>query len=289
MENVKPSESGANPFVISRTVHAPRELVWKAWTESDRLKAWTGPKTYTTPVYNMDLRVGGRYLICMISGDGQEVWSTGTILEIVPNEKLVMTDSFSDDQGHVVSASYYGMGSEFPLESRVILTLTIEGHLTKFTLKYEDVSSVPEEHLLGMQQGWSESFDKLEAYLTRNHIFTSNFNKIMGDLNSYPLSDACILYVRCIQGTNISQSTIVYRHDAWQSRSIKTIPIGTTKPICFCFIDNLPESFIPVWIFTGKKRKKLFCIDVSQGKSQSYSHERTIFWSANFCLGAGFV
>jgi uncharacterized protein YndB with AHSA1/START domain len=165
MENVKPSESGAIQMFIDRTIHAPRELVWRAWTESDRLKIWSGPKSYTTPVFDMDPRVGGRYFNCMKSGDGQEIYSTGTILEMVTNEKLVLTDSFADDQGNIVSASYYGMEAGFPLVNQVTVKLADAGGQTKLTIKYVAASPISEEHLTGMRQGWNESIDKLDAYL----------------------------------------------------------------------------------------------------------------------------
>lgn len=152
-------------MIINRTIHAPRELVWKAWTESDRLKIWSGPKSYTTTVFNMDPRVGGRYFNCMKSSEGQEIYSTGTILEMAVNEKLVMTDSFADDQGNIVSASHYGMEAEFPLVNQVTVKLTDIGSQTKLTVRYDAASPIPEEHLTGMRQGWNESFDKLDAYL----------------------------------------------------------------------------------------------------------------------------
>lgn len=169
MNHVNPANAAIKQLIITRSFAAPRALVWKAWTEPDRLKAWSGPRSFTTPVYNVDLRVGGHYLNCMKGSDGLVVWSTGTYLEIVPNEKLVLTDSFADDQGHVVSASHYGMGDDFPLESKVTILFSDEGTQAKFTLKYDDVSEVPDEHLLGMQQGWNESFDKLAEYLAEEN------------------------------------------------------------------------------------------------------------------------
>ncbi len=79
-------------LTITRVFDAPRELVWKAWTEPERVKRWWGPKSFTTPVSKIDLRVGGKYLYCMRSPEGKDFWGTGIFREIVAPERLVMTD-----------------------------------------------------------------------------------------------------------------------------------------------------------------------------------------------------
>lgn len=104
---------------ISLTFDAPRELVWKASIEPERMKMWWGPETFTTPFVKIDFQVGGKYLVCMRSPDNKDFWSSGSYLEIDPYKKLAMTDSFADENGNVVSASFYGMSSDFPIESRV--------------------------------------------------------------------------------------------------------------------------------------------------------------------------
>lgn len=154
-------------LTISRIFNVKRDLVWQAWTEPEHIKAWWGPKAFTSPFINIDLRPGGKYLYCMRSPDGKDYWSTGTIMEVIPGEHLVMTDSFSDKQGNVVSAAYYGMDPDFPLESLVVVQFEDEGGKTKFTIKYEDLSTISDNDLEGMKQGWNESFDKLAEYLNR--------------------------------------------------------------------------------------------------------------------------
>ena len=64
-------------IVIERIFDAPRELVWRAWTEPEHFKKWWGPKSYTSPVTTIDLRMGAKYLNCMCSSGGQEYWGTG--------------------------------------------------------------------------------------------------------------------------------------------------------------------------------------------------------------------
>src|SRR5512139_1991411 len=91
-------------LVIERIFNAPRELVWKAWTDPEMLVRWWGPKNFTAPACLLDFRVGGKYLYCMRSPEGKDYWSTGTFTEIIPFEKIVQTDSFADEHGSVVSA-----------------------------------------------------------------------------------------------------------------------------------------------------------------------------------------
>ncbi len=150
-------------LLITRVFEAPRKKVWKAWIEPEEIKKWWGPKTFTAPFVKIDLRVGGKYLYCMRAPDGKDYWSTGTFQEVIPTTRIVLTDSFADDQGNVVPASYYGLSADFPLESTVTLTFEEDGNKTKFTLKYDDVSKI--SNLKEMEQGWNESLDKLAERL----------------------------------------------------------------------------------------------------------------------------
>jgi uncharacterized protein YndB with AHSA1/START domain len=156
-------ERGKRDIIITRIFDAPRELVWKAWTDPKHFKSWWGPKDYTCPFCEMDLRVGGKYLNCMRSPNGKDYWTTGIYKEIIPFERIVYTDSFSDPQGNVVPATYYGMGPDFPLEALVTVTLEdLEGK-TKMTLTHTDLPAGEVIEQTG--EGWSESFDKLAESL----------------------------------------------------------------------------------------------------------------------------
>ena len=154
-------------LVITRTFNAPRELVWKAWTEPEQAKQWWGPKAFTAPFAKIDLRVGGKYLLAMRSPEGQDFWSTGTYEEIAPQERLVMTDSFADETGNIVPASHYGMSPDWPLELTVTVTFEKAGNNTRMTLKHSGIKNISDTDYSNMKQGWEESFDKLAAYLTK--------------------------------------------------------------------------------------------------------------------------
>jgi uncharacterized protein YndB with AHSA1/START domain len=151
-------------LIIIRSFDVPRDLVWKAWTAPELVKCWWGPKGFTAPVCRMDLRVGGAYLNCMRSPEGQDYWSTGVYREIVAPERIVFTDAFADADGNVVPASHYGMSAAYPLE--MLVTVTFEDHegKTKLTLKH---AGLPGEDLDNCRAGWSESFDKLAEVLAK--------------------------------------------------------------------------------------------------------------------------
>lgn len=150
-------------IVITRILDSPRELVWKAWTDPERMKSWWGPKIFTAPVCELDLRVGGKYLNCMRAPDGKDYWSTGVYREIAPLERIVCTDCFADEKGNVVPATHYGMSPDFPLEMLVTVTFEQQGSKTRLTLRHNGIP--PGEDLRNARQGWSESFDKLAKAL----------------------------------------------------------------------------------------------------------------------------
>jgi uncharacterized protein YndB with AHSA1/START domain len=155
--------TSVNELVIQRVFDAPRELVWKAWTEPEHLRRWWGPKGYAAPVARMDLRVGGKYLLCMRSPEGQDFYSTGVYQKIDPPNELVFTDSFADADGNVVSADYYGMGADFPRELLVQITFEDLDGKTRMTLRHRPLPAGAIAEQTGA--GWNESFDKLEKSL----------------------------------------------------------------------------------------------------------------------------
>lgn len=152
---------------ITRTFDAPREHVWKAWTDSESLMKWWGPKHFSCPFCDIDFKVGGKYLNCMLSRDGKDFWSSGTYKEIVPLKRIVYTDSFSDEKGNVVPASLYGMEG-LPLELEVTVTFEDFEGSTKISLSHIGIPSGKMEEMT--KTGWNESFDKLEKMLIAERL-----------------------------------------------------------------------------------------------------------------------
>ncbi|HAR43950.1 MAG TPA: ATPase [Bdellovibrionales bacterium] len=147
--------------IVTRTFDAPRAFIFDAFTDPGLVGRWWGPKGFTTPFCNIDLRVGGTVLSCMRSPEGKDFWSTGVYREILRPERIVSTDSFADEKGKVVPASYYGMSAEFPMEMLIQVTLFEEQGKTKLVLEHIGIPASEHENCAA---GWNESFDKLADF-----------------------------------------------------------------------------------------------------------------------------
>lgn len=149
----------AEEVIIEREFNLPVEAVWKAWSEPEVLKKWWGPNNFTSPSSTIDFRESGKYLNCMRSVTGEEFWSTGIYKEIIPLRKIVMTDSFSDEKGNVISAKEHNMPGEWPMQLIIAVYFEKAGEKTKMKLLH---AGIPAEMHDDCVQGWNESFDKLE-------------------------------------------------------------------------------------------------------------------------------
>lgn len=155
--------NGRSVVTITRIFNAPREKVWQRWTDPDEYMCWWGPKDFTAPYAKFDLRKGGKFLSCMRGPDGKEYWDTGIYKEIIEPNRIVYTDSFADEHGNVVPASYYGMGSDIPMEMEVEVTLEDIGGKTRLILEH---CGLPDGAMLEQtKEGWNQSFDKLAECL----------------------------------------------------------------------------------------------------------------------------
>jgi uncharacterized protein YndB with AHSA1/START domain len=158
------------PFIISRTFDAPRELMWKAWSERRRLMEWFGPQGFKVPAAKMDFRPGGSFHYCMESPDGNEMWGKFVYREIIAPEKIVLVNSFSDEAGGITR---HPMSATWPLEMLSTFTLTEENGRTTATVHWVPLSATEEERKTfdaahdGMKQGWTGTFDQLAAYLAK--------------------------------------------------------------------------------------------------------------------------
>ena len=164
-----PQASGpGNPFIISRTFDAPRELVWKAFTEPARMKEWWGPKGCTVIASKMDLRPGGTYHYGMRMPDGKEMWGKFVYREIVAPERLVFVNSFSDENGGLTR---HPMSPTWPLEMLSTFRFTEADGRTTFTVEWRPLDGTAEERATfdsahqSMTQGWSGTMEQLGAYL----------------------------------------------------------------------------------------------------------------------------
>ena len=149
-------------MVITRIFDAPRELVWKAWTDPKYVMQWWGPKGFTAPVCKIDFRVGGKYLCCMRSPDAQDFWNAGEYREIVPYEKIVSTMYFADSNGNRVDPAQYGIEHEAIDDSPdVILFEDIGNGRTKLTFIGNE--TMQNAIASGQLEGWNQILDKIAA------------------------------------------------------------------------------------------------------------------------------
>ena len=142
-------------MVVTRVFDAPRELVWKAWTDPKYVTQWWGPNGFTTPFCKMDFRVGGKFLYCMRTPDGQEFWNGGEYHEIVPHEKIVSSMYFSDSKGNRVEPAQYGIEHEAIDDAHdVILFEDIGNGQTKLTFIGNETmqNAIKSGQLEGMKQ-----------------------------------------------------------------------------------------------------------------------------------------
>ena len=149
--------------VIERTFDVPINLIWQMWTNPEHFKQWYGPKGFTVPVAQMDVRVGGKRLVCMEmqKPDGSmKMWTTGEYKEIVPNERLVYTESPADENGNLVSPSAMGMPDGYPMTTEVTVLLEDLGGRTKMVMTHAGVPAGS-----GANSGWEQAFDKLADHI----------------------------------------------------------------------------------------------------------------------------
>jgi uncharacterized protein YndB with AHSA1/START domain len=149
----------SNDILITRIFDAPRELVFKAWTDPAHLMKWWSPKGSTTPHASVDLRVGGEFRFCMRFPDGREGWGKGIYREIVVPEKIVYRTHLTDAEGNVLKAPFgKTISGELP-ESIVTATFEDLSGKTKLTLHHTVTEFHP--HRDQMYEGWTQMFDKL--------------------------------------------------------------------------------------------------------------------------------
>lgn len=165
MKNKMSSKIDGRELVLERVFDAPRELVFKAFSESERLKQWWGPRGWTLPVCNVDFRPGGVWHYCMKCTDknqgefyGMESWGKAVYQEIIENEKIVYTDYFSDAEGNEAE----GMPP-----SQITVIFTEEEGRTRLVSRavFDSTEALKTVVDMGMEQGISETWDRLDEYL----------------------------------------------------------------------------------------------------------------------------
>jgi uncharacterized protein YndB with AHSA1/START domain len=147
-------------MVITRVFDAPRELVWKAWTDPKYVMQWWGPKGFTSPVCRIDFRVGGKFLCCMKAPDGQEGWNGGEYHEIVLHEKIVFSMYFADSKGNRIDPEQLGIEHEAVVDAHDVVLFEDMGN-GKTKLTYIGNETMQNAIESGQVEGWKEILDKV--------------------------------------------------------------------------------------------------------------------------------
>ncbi|WP_068504758.1 SRPBCC domain-containing protein [Paenibacillus kribbensis] len=160
--------SKSNELVITRTFNAPRELVFQAFTQGEHLKHWWGPKDWTLNVLKSDVRPGGIFHYNQTSAEGHVMWGKFVYREISAPERIVYTNSFSDEEGNTILPPF---SQTWPLEILNTLTFTEQDGKTTLTMHGTPLSAIEEELQAfkfmhdDMLNGFVGTFDQLAEYL----------------------------------------------------------------------------------------------------------------------------
>lgn len=135
-------------LVIERMFAAPPEMVFDAWTRPPQVVRWWGPKGFTTPSCEMDVRPGGTFRICIRSGEGKDHWMSGVYREVVPPDRLVFTHVWEEEPPH-----------------QTLVTVTFAAHDGGTKLTFRQAVFPTQADRDSHEGGWSECLDHLQRYL----------------------------------------------------------------------------------------------------------------------------
>lgn len=154
------ARAGEHELRITRIFNAPRALVWQAWTDPIHLQQWMGPRGFTATSLEHDVRVGGKWRICLHRDEpaqgcgenaGDSLWQSGTYLEVREPERLVLTFRWEDR-------------TDIPCHETVI-TLIFTEQAGQTTMNFHQAFFETTDNRDGHIFGWNSSFDRLETAL----------------------------------------------------------------------------------------------------------------------------
>lgn len=146
---------GNRELALSLKLDAPRDKIWRCWTEADLLKQWFAPAPWTVPFADLDVRPGGRNRITMRSPEGDDMPNAGVYLDVVPNEKLVVTDAYTDAW----------VPSPKPFMTAILMLEDAGQNKTSYTAiaRHWTADDCRQHQEMGFQEGWTTCARQLEA------------------------------------------------------------------------------------------------------------------------------
>ncbi|QCI98027.1 SRPBCC family protein [Agrobacterium larrymoorei] len=153
------TDTARHELVLMREIDAPREKIFRAWTDPELMKEWFCPKPWAVSHAELDLRAGGSSFIVMNGPNGEVVENRGVYLEVVPNEKLVFTDAFTSAW----------VPSEKPFMTGIVLLDDMGGGRTKYTAiaRHWNEEDKKTHEAMGFHEGWGAAADQLTALVAK--------------------------------------------------------------------------------------------------------------------------
>lgn len=161
--NEPANDTAKRQVVITRILNAPRDLVFKAFTDPKHLVRWYAPVGCTLEIVSFDASEGGSFHTCIHSTQHHDCWCKGIFLEVIEPERLVYTMAVADAQGNLLSPADAGMDPEWPAETVVTITFEEYDGSTKVTLHQTALESVAKR--TGAYPSWLQMLDNLEEEL----------------------------------------------------------------------------------------------------------------------------
>ncbi len=144
----------ANDLVLTRTIDAPRDKLWRCWVEPELLKQWFCPKPWNVSQARLEPRPGGEFFTLMSGPNGEEFGEPGVFLEVVEKERLVFTDAFRP--------GWQPSGRPF-MAAEVLFEDAGDGR-TRYTARamHWSAEARQEHEAMGFHEGWGKAADQLE-------------------------------------------------------------------------------------------------------------------------------
>ncbi|MES2515482.1 MAG: SRPBCC domain-containing protein [Bacteroidota bacterium] len=201
-----------NTLHIKRVVHAPRELVFDAFTKAEHLMHWWGPEGCTLTVLNLNVKPGGKFHYKMSMPGGQEMYGVFNYKEIKAPEKIVFTNSFADEKGNIIATT---MLENFPKEILNTWIFTEENGVTTLNLSGTPLSDIASEisTFAGMKEnmglGFGKTFDQLDAYIKsqlkiKQQLKTTTMARVSTYLNFPGNTEEAFNFYRSVFGGEFS-------------------------------------------------------------------------------------
>lgn len=158
MTDIKTSKVNDRELMLTALIDAPREKVFRAWTDPELITQWFTPHPWKTTHAELDVRAGGSSMVVMADPDGNEFPNHGVYLEVVPNEKLVFTDAFTSAWEPAEKPFFTG-----------VLTFEDEGGKTRYTVRalHWTPESRAEHEKMGFHEGWAQATRQLAETVAR--------------------------------------------------------------------------------------------------------------------------